>query len=285
MIYDCFNFFNELELLDIRLNELDSVVDKFVLVESTVTFTNKKKKLFYAENKEKFNKFNKKIIHVIVDDSPNVANPWIIENHQLACVLRGLLTCSSTDTILISCVDEIPKKEKILEYQNKPGKHKAFLQIMTRYFFNLSVKNNFWEGTRMFKYKDLITFPDPYVARFSPVDLVVSDGGWHFTYLGGVKKIQKKLESFSHQEYNNVNYNTTENILKSISVGKDLFDPKIKLQIIDDKFLPGYILYNKNKFRDMLANESQISNKNGLKMFYWNLIIYIKKIKKNILNG
>src|SRR3989344_7595775 len=271
MIYDCFNFFNELELLDLRLNELDDVVDKFVLVESTVTFTNKKKRLFYHENKDKFRKFHKKIIHIVVDDSPDVTNPWIIENHQLSAVSRGLLHCKSKDTILISCIDEIPRREKILEYKEKSGKHKVFLQIMTRYFLNLSVKNSLWEGTRMFKYKDLVLFLNPYVARFSPIDLKIQDGGWHFTYLGGVKRIQEKLESFSHQEYNNVNYNTTENILKAISTGKDLFNPEIRLQLIDSRFLPEYILNNKSMFSHMMVFGNKINNKNILKIFYWNL--------------
>lgn len=281
MIYDCFNFFDELELLDLRLNELNEIVDKFVLVESTVTFTNKKKKLFYLENKHKFSKFQKKIIHIIVDDSPNVGNPWIIENHQLSAVSRGLSRCLPSDTILVSCIDEIPRKEKILEYKNRPGKHKAFLQIMTRYFLNLSVKNqNPWEGTRMFKYKDLLSFSSPYVARFSPIDARISNGGWHFTYLGGVKKIQQKLESFSHQEYNNVNYNTAENILKAIAAGKDLFDPKIKLHLIDNKFLPQYILNNKNQFKGMFFVQNDVGIKNKFMIFYWDLIIKAKKIKK-----
>ena len=82
MIYDCFTFFNEFDLLEIRLNELDSVVDKFVLVEATKTFSGKDKPLYFNENKNKFNKFLNKIIHVIVDEYPNLNGDWVIENHQ-----------------------------------------------------------------------------------------------------------------------------------------------------------------------------------------------------------
>ena len=65
-VYDCFNFFNELDILDIRLHELNDVVDKFVLIESVETFTGKSKPLFYNDNKERFKKFEDKIIHIII---------------------------------------------------------------------------------------------------------------------------------------------------------------------------------------------------------------------------
>jgi beta-1,4-mannosyl-glycoprotein beta-1,4-N-acetylglucosaminyltransferase len=70
-VTDSFIFFNELDILEIRLNTLDSVVDKFILIESTVSHSGKEKPLFYQENKHKFEKFNHKIIHCIVEDTPN----------------------------------------------------------------------------------------------------------------------------------------------------------------------------------------------------------------------
>ena len=57
-IYDCFPFFNELDLLEIRLNYLDPVVDYFVLCESRVTFSGISKNLFYEDNKEDSKKYN-----------------------------------------------------------------------------------------------------------------------------------------------------------------------------------------------------------------------------------
>src|SRR5258708_17252090 len=125
MIYDCFNFYNELDLLDIGLHELTDVVDRFVLVESTVTFTNQSKPLYYEENKTRFKAFEKKIIHIVVRDSPNVSLPWIIEHFQFAAVMRGLKNARPSDTILLSCVDELPKKEKILQWMGKKGRHKG----------------------------------------------------------------------------------------------------------------------------------------------------------------
>lgn len=70
MIYDCFSFFNELDLLEIRLNTLDKVVDKFILFESTLTHTGNPKPLYYAENKDRFAKFSDRIVHIVVNDFP-----------------------------------------------------------------------------------------------------------------------------------------------------------------------------------------------------------------------
>lgn len=75
MIYDCFTFFNELELLELRLHELADVVDKFVLVEATKTHSNKSKPLYYWENRSRFGEFHDKIIHIIVDDLPDAKDP------------------------------------------------------------------------------------------------------------------------------------------------------------------------------------------------------------------
>ena len=81
MIYDCFQFFNELDLLKLRLNVLDSVVDYFVLTEATVTFSGDSKPLYYYENKKLFEKYNHKIIHNIVDDTPKTKDISPFENH------------------------------------------------------------------------------------------------------------------------------------------------------------------------------------------------------------
>src|SRR5438105_1443502 len=108
MIYDCFTFFNELELLEIRLHELETVVDRFVLVESTRTFSNEPKRLVYDANKRQFARWNDRITHVIVNDMPQSDNAWDLEHHQRNAIGRGLTQCELGDTILVSDVDEIP---------------------------------------------------------------------------------------------------------------------------------------------------------------------------------
>ena len=111
-IVDTFTFFNELELLEVRLNILNDHVDKFVLVESTRSHQNKPKPLFYQENKHLFKKFNSKIEHIIVNDFPE-HNYHSFEHHQRDCIERGLGYCEDDDIVFISDIDEIWNPAKI----------------------------------------------------------------------------------------------------------------------------------------------------------------------------
>jgi beta-1,4-mannosyl-glycoprotein beta-1,4-N-acetylglucosaminyltransferase len=257
MIYDCFTFFNELELLDLRLHELNGVVDKFVIVEGTVTFTNKPKKLDFRENAAKFSEFKNKIIYISVTDSPNViGNPWIIEMHQFNAITRGLTNCQPNDTILLSNVDEIPKPESIMSAMEKPGKIKAFRQILSYYYLNLRAINQPWFGTRMVKFADMKSFENPYIIRHAPVDTEIPDGGWHFSYMGGADKIREKIFAFSHQEYNNPKFNTPEKIRLSIINRADLFDRGLKFETSDLNDLPLYVRNHPEKYNKFILSEN-----------------------------
>lgn len=286
MIYDTFLFYNELEVLDIRLNELDKVVDKFVLVEATKTHTNQKKPLYYQKNKSRFKKFHKKIIHIIVDDSPDVYMPWIIERHQLSAVTRGLGKCKPDDIILYSCVDEIPKAEKILEWKDRSGDNKVFKLALSLYFFNCVRENGEIEGTRMFKFKDLEKFKDIYFTRYLKPDINILDGGWHFSYMGGIKKIKQKLNAFAHQELNNDKYNTPERIMRAIIEGRDPFGFGWKFKIKDVSFLPKYVQDNIPKFEKFLINKSitKIKNRRSaallLEIKHKIRIVILRRLKK-----
>ncbi len=215
MIYDCFTFFNELDLLEIRLNILDDYVDKFVLVEATKTHQGKEKPLYFLENKSRYAKFLDKIIHVVVKDYPEYdgKSPWVLEHHQRDMILQGLKGCKPEDVILISDLDEIPTPAKILEYKDKKG-IKIFRQKMYYYFLNCvnsSQNENYrWNGSMMVNYKDIGSpqylryigiivfglYHDKLIyrlyARFRKLFLFdikgmntvfISEGGWHFSYL------------------------------------------------------------------------------------------------------
>ncbi len=112
-VYDCFMFFNEIELLKMRLEELDEIVDHFVLVECVETQRGNPKPLYFQENRHLFEKYLDKIIHVVVDESHPEMNLWARENFQRRCIARGLTHCSPSDLIIISDLDEIPRVESI----------------------------------------------------------------------------------------------------------------------------------------------------------------------------
>ncbi|MGC1878720.1 MAG: hypothetical protein WA347_02740 [Rhabdochlamydiaceae bacterium] len=112
-VYDCFMFFNEIELLKMRLEELDEVVDYFVLVESIETQRGDLKPLYFTENRQLFEKYLRKIIHVVVDERHPEMDLWARENYQRNCIARGLQNCDPSDMIIISDLDEIPRRELI----------------------------------------------------------------------------------------------------------------------------------------------------------------------------
>src|SRR5690348_11983472 len=114
-IYDCFTFYNEVELLEIRLEELDPVVDFFVLVEAKETFKGNNKPLHFEEVKEKFAKFSSKILHVKVSNAYPTDNPWKREAYHRNQIMRALKNCKKEDVILISDADEIVKASAIAD--------------------------------------------------------------------------------------------------------------------------------------------------------------------------
>ena len=151
-IYDCFIYFDEDLLLDIRLNILDKFVDKFVIVESTVNHQGKSKKLHF--DIKKYKKFEHKVNYIIVDDTPdNIKKPHeggesLVERHQRNSIMKGLKNANDNDLIILSDVDEIPNLNKLNEY-NK-NKYAVFSQKMFMYKLNfLNVKENNWHGSKI----------------------------------------------------------------------------------------------------------------------------------------
>jgi len=227
MIFDCFIFFNELELLEIRLNELDGVVDKFVLVEAARTFTNKPKPLYFEENKARFSNFLHKIIHITADNYPEYDTPWTYEIHQRNSIMHGLQKCNPDDIIIISDIDEIPSAEAVLNAVKKNGL-KILKQKQYYYFLNRQcIEMPFWyEGSRILKYKDFVK-KTPQNIRRSRFGKIIDNGGWHFSFLGGAERVKYKLESFAHHEYGSGKYTDIDHISEKIKKGDDLFDRRI----------------------------------------------------------
>ena len=109
-IYDCFSYWDEDLLLDIRLNILNDYVDYFVIIEGNKTWQNNDKKLRF--DLTKYQKFKDKIIYIPVKDMPDGDNPYLRENFQRNCISRGILRAQDEDLIIISDLDEIPNPKK-----------------------------------------------------------------------------------------------------------------------------------------------------------------------------
>lgn len=253
MIIDAFTFFNELELLDIRLHELSNVVDKFILVEATRTHSGKFKPLYFEENKSEFKHYN--IRHIIVNDLPNDDDYWVPERYQREVIKQGLINCKDEDLILISDVDEIPKSSIIKENEFvRTDTHYVFEQRLHYYYLNTYFPvDKLWRGTVAVRFKYLKKKSIEYFRHMRVKGIKIPNAGWHFSYLGGANKIKVKLDSFAHKEFNSPFYKDKKYIDQCISTLTSLFNPKEKL--VCDQYktcLPEYVFNNQDLFKKFI---------------------------------
>jgi len=257
MIYDCFTFFKEFDVLDIRLHELDEVVDRFVLIEGTHTFSGRPKPLHFAENRHRAGAFSDRIIHIVVDDLETLSDPWEREHHQRNSILRGLTECSPNDVVLISDVDEIPASEKIAQHADYEGVT-VFFPRLYYYFLNCQA-NTTYGGTCMLPYRLLNEHAlSPQDVRLGHIGelpyQVEKDCGWHFSYCGSAKSIHEKIAAYSHQEYNFPQYTNLRHILDCMAAGRDLFnrsDINFQFVPLNDSY-PRYVLDHRSRFADLI---------------------------------
>ena len=256
-IYDCFQYFNEDHIVDLRLNILDEKVDYFVISESTKNHQGISKKLNFDINK--FKKFKKKIIYLVANPSEKLKEKHKfghsqIEQHQRNFLIEGLRKANDEDIILISDTDEIPNIDKIKLVKKK---YFAFSQKAFCYKLNLSnPSEDNWIGTRGCKKKDLISpqklrflkFKNYQFWRLDKYNLqILKNGGWHFSYLLKPNKISEKIKSFSHSEDNTKENTNIENINDKLDM---LIHPtknyKLEKIVLDESF-PKYIIENQLK--------------------------------------
>ena len=228
-IIDCFMYFNEDLVLDVRLNELNPHIDKFVIVESNFTHSGEKKDFNF--DIRKFQKFANKIIYLKIDQKPNnliqineqdseddiknkqVENALILENFQRNYIYKGLENFNDDDFILISDIDEIPNLSLI-----DLNKHKNSIVLFKQYFFhykfNLFLDNFYFFGSKGCMKKNLkspqwlrnvkgkkysIFRLDTYFSKKKYNNIkIVEKGGWHFTNVMDEEKIVYKLKSYLH---------------------------------------------------------------------------------------
>jgi beta-1,4-mannosyl-glycoprotein beta-1,4-N-acetylglucosaminyltransferase len=236
-IFDCFLFFNELDLLEKRLELLYSVVDYFVIAESSKTFSGLEKPLYFHENLARFERFKNKIIYYRIpasrkeieiellneyftnenksfphkhnsrkakDLSPSVK----LEIYQRDCLVVPLIgKATEGDIVLLSDLDELPNPEslRIIKDNFNSSTIYHFRQIWYTYWINNQVDSE-WFGTRAFdfsklKYSSMDYHRFPTEARSYQVGEIIENGGWHFSYLGGEDAIKIKLNSLAFQGF------------------------------------------------------------------------------------
>ena len=253
-IIDCIIFYNETKMLFYRLESLYDVVDYFVIVESSHTFSGNEKPSFFKDNINLYLKFLNKIIHVIVDDCPNNGNAWDNEYHQRNSIKKGLdkLQLYDDDLIFICDCDEIPDKNTLSIIKQTPipfaniVDSKLYSLEMDMYYYNLNCKGTKWYGSKFLTYNHFKNAYNSSAQKVRDVKnyIVILNGGWHLSYFGDVEFIKNKIMNFSHQEYNNNHYLDSNKIQKQIDNYVDLFFRDTifhglkKVELVDNAYLP-----------------------------------------------
>ena len=243
-IIDSFIFYNEMTLLKYRLNLLYDIVDYFIIVESTHTFMGNEKKLFFQENKQNYEKFLDKIIHIVVKDFPfkhpfiNIRKnqQWINENYQRKQIQKGIkkINMNMEDVIIVSDLDEIPNPLLLKKIKNEEIKIGIARLEMDFYYYNLYSKfENKWCKAIMFTYLKQQKYKFDYNFPRNDIEAgCIKDAGWHLSYFGDSNFIKNKITEFAHQEYNNKKFNNISKIEDKIKKNQDLFNRKYKMNSI-----------------------------------------------------
>ena len=261
-IYDCFMYFDEDVILDLRLNILNPFIDYFVIVESTFNHKGEKRKLKFDINKYK--KFENKIIYLIFDKEPSgiekvfdtdnegevsrklILNAASRENGQRNFISKGLERANEKDLILISDVDEIPNLEKI-NWNNLKDQIVLFKQDMFYYKLNLRLPDLIWSGSKACRKKYL---KSPQWLRnvkdkkysFFRLDTLFSEkkyinikfvdnGGWHFSNIKTAAEIEYKLKSYLHHREFDLNPMSESEIEDIIKNKQAIYDLKVDKKI------------------------------------------------------
>ena len=261
-IFDCFMYFDEEVVLDVRLNTLDKYVDYFVIVESSFTHKGDNKNLMFNHNK--FEKFKNKIIYLVYDKQPKgievvnendsedeksrkyILNAALRENGQRNFIQNGLNKAEDNDIILISDVDEIPNLSEV-NFNNISEKIIMFHQDMFYYKFDLKIPNLLWTGTKGCRKKYLLSpqwlrnvkdrkyFPFRIDILFSEKKYssikFISNGGWHFSNIKTAEEIEYKLKSYLHHREFDEQSLSVDEIQNIIENKKAIYDLKVDKRV------------------------------------------------------
>lgn len=279
MIFDCIPFFNELDILKLRMQILSPLVDYFVLEEATVTFSGEPKEMVFAKNRGMFSEFADKIRYVAVEDSPmEGVTTHERDKYQKNQLIRALPDAKPEDIIIFSDVDEIPDPDTLARILRDFDSEKIyhFAQRMFYCFLNmeevsgnlLSITGEFpgvekrqWLGTKVCSFAGLPAEGIVFLREVSPADprsVRVPAGGWHFGYMGGdgerdvAKRIGVKVRAAAHSEYNNKRY--LNEAVDRLLCGEDIFDRDAKFVRVEiDESFPAYLRQHMEEYDFLIA--------------------------------
>ena len=269
-IYDCFTFFNEFDLLELRLKELYDHVDHFVLVEGNTTFTNIEKPYYFEENQQRFAPYLDKIIHVRAQ-MPKHADAWANETFQRNSINDGIVDANEDDIVIISDIDEIPRPSVVDSMREDADVKIWGLRTPLFYFkFNHMLVTGSVYTTWIMAGRAGVMMPadDFRRQRFAlngfPLNhnadgiRLVEHAGWHFSYLGDAEFVATKIRSFSHTETNRPDVIDNIDLERSIADGNGLGPSPAErfVGITLDDYFPQTVVRNPEQYTKYISTNT-----------------------------
>jgi len=267
-VFDCFTFYNEFDMLELRLEELWDTVDYFVISEANTTHQNNPKPFFLKDNWDKVKKYESKIRHVIIEDMPMSSDTWVNERHQRRELRRALTDLQPDDIVIVSDCDEIPRPSAIEAIKEDTNDYDRYILAIPLNYFKLNfmmvhpvVKQNNIAVTRGRAFTDPqkereFTFHRDLPHHYADNDFcVVEHGGWHFTYFGHNEFAANKLLNFAHAESRNLAETVDVDYMITNKVGFLGFNYHERFEYITvDDYFPQTVLNNLEKYKDMIVH-------------------------------
>lgn len=243
MIFDCFCYNGESSLLNIRIAELRTFLPpiQHIAVQSNHTFSGKPKSFFMD--------FHENLYHELMVRSPSDItwdNERELRNHILTCLKKQ--NPDDNDIIIISDVDEIPRKEAILKF--KPEMGVAFLDMMKFGFFLNLKEADHWTPPKIMSWSHLKN-GTPEEIRNAGAPNTIDHGGWHFSWCGGIDEVMRKFASFSHQESEVQKHANREELIRKMAVGESLWGQD-KWRPVPITELPQYVQNHQEELKHLI---------------------------------
>jgi len=274
-IYDCFTFYNELDLLELRLQELYDHVDHFVLIEANRTFQNNIKPMYFGGNQRRFAKYMDKIIQVQIQDMPTDTDAWGRERYQRDAIVQAVADANDEDIIIVSDLDEILRPETIDELRSDTQTAIWGFRMPLFYFkFNymLTTTDSVYTTWAMACRKKLLhSAEDLRRNRFSLNSFelhynqngvrMMEHAGWQFSYLGNTEFARSKIQSFAHTETNCPKILDGLDIEHSVSTGVGIAPNPTErfVPVKIDSYMPRSIQNNINKYSKYIVADARTS--------------------------
>lgn len=265
-VIDLISYCGEIDVLELRLNILNDVVDEFIICEGDETTSGKPKVRHFPAQRERLQKWLHKIKYHIFSPytdpilksyaEKNLPIPaeqhwWHREFIQKESMRYALTHLRDDDRVFVGDADEI--WDPTLVYP--PGRWELEQTVYTYHLDNKS--SEYWTGTSVMNYRDirqntldnLRAYDKPREHMWAPK----MKSGWHFTNLNGYEFVERKVRSYAHQEFNTPE--ALAQIKQNIALNRDYLGRDFVIGV-DESSWPKYLKENRPQWAHLCRGVS-----------------------------